>query len=299
MPTSLIVGALVLAWLVVLVPMIARKRQVVARTADTALAARVVRRESRSVVEEKQVPESEHLAVDDESTAELPLPEERDEAPELEHDQDEYETPREDYEDQAVETESEERFEAELEQDEALDETELDEADYAADYAEAENQDYVTRPYRPGRGGYNAEAAELAAAAKYAMRRRIVFGLLIATVVSIILGIAIAPAIYWATAILGISLAGYLTYLRRQVRIENDIRARRAARMRPAPEQEAEDEVEYEYEAEREGPEPAPRHTPALSVHPGTTVVDHDDEDPAFAELDDPDVLPYRRAAGQ
>src|SRR5439155_22490949 len=43
MPSSLIIVGLVLAWLVVLVPMIVRKRQEVARTADSALAARVVR----------------------------------------------------------------------------------------------------------------------------------------------------------------------------------------------------------------------------------------------------------------
>src|SRR4051794_22875098 len=43
MPSSLIIVALVVAWLVVLVPMIVRKRQEIARTADSALAARVVR----------------------------------------------------------------------------------------------------------------------------------------------------------------------------------------------------------------------------------------------------------------
>ena len=43
MPSSLVVVALVLAWLVVLVPMIVRKRQEVAKTADSELAARVVR----------------------------------------------------------------------------------------------------------------------------------------------------------------------------------------------------------------------------------------------------------------
>src|SRR3954454_504430 len=43
MPSSVIVVALAAAWLVVLVPMVARRRQQVAHTADSALAARVVR----------------------------------------------------------------------------------------------------------------------------------------------------------------------------------------------------------------------------------------------------------------
>ncbi|WP_031467381.1 divisome protein SepX/GlpR [Sciscionella sediminilitoris] len=276
MPSSLLVGALVLAWLVVLVPMIARKRQVVARTAESALAARVVQRTAGSdaAAEETQVPEAENLSVaDDESTAELPLPEER-----------EQEQPPAEFEQSADEL---------AEEDERADYYEADEdTELEDELPPSEEDDYVTRPYRPGRGGYNAEAAELAAAAKYALRRKIVFGLLIAIAASVILAIAIAPIIYWATGALGVTLVGYLTYLRRQVRIENDIRARRAARQRPA----------QHVEEEQPEQEPAPEvrhHTPTLTVHPGATVVDHDDEDPAFAELDDPEVLPYRRAAGQ
>ena len=43
MPSSLVVVALVVAWLVVLVPMIVRKRQEVAKTGDSELGARVLR----------------------------------------------------------------------------------------------------------------------------------------------------------------------------------------------------------------------------------------------------------------
>ena len=46
MPSSLIFAALAAAWLVVLVPMFARRRQEVSKTTDSALAARVVRRGS-------------------------------------------------------------------------------------------------------------------------------------------------------------------------------------------------------------------------------------------------------------
>ena len=44
MPSSLVFAALALAWLVILVPMVARRRREVVRTADSALAARVLDR---------------------------------------------------------------------------------------------------------------------------------------------------------------------------------------------------------------------------------------------------------------
>ena len=44
MPSSLIFAALAGAWLVVLVPMVAKRRREVVRTAESALAARVLRR---------------------------------------------------------------------------------------------------------------------------------------------------------------------------------------------------------------------------------------------------------------
>src|SRR5581483_7612502 len=47
-PSSLIFAALAGAWLVVLVPMAAKRRQEVARTAESALAGRVLRRRDRS-----------------------------------------------------------------------------------------------------------------------------------------------------------------------------------------------------------------------------------------------------------
>ncbi|HEX2300831.1 MAG TPA: hypothetical protein VHH34_20375, partial [Pseudonocardiaceae bacterium] len=45
MPSSLIVAALAAAWLVVLVPMVAKRRQEVTRIAESALASRVLRRQ--------------------------------------------------------------------------------------------------------------------------------------------------------------------------------------------------------------------------------------------------------------
>lgn len=324
MPSSLLVGALVLAWLVVLVPMIARKRQEVARTADTALAARVVARGPAPAVEEHHVTQSENGVVDDEeeSTTELPLPETdlagQDDEPGLAEEEPETDSgpwvtePEPDETVQEVEVGT--RFEVgtsfevgaapEAEpapEFESAPEAEAEpqfevETDPAAEADEGDESAYLTRPYRPGRGGYNAEAAELEAAAKYGLRRKIVLGLLLGLGVAFILALAIAPVIFWAFGLLAVGFAGYLTYLRRQVRIEADIRSRRAARQRFAESEEHEQDAEAE-----EGGEAEPQHpkAPRLTVHPGTTVVDHDDDDPAFAELDDPDVLPYRHASGQ
>src|SRR5438067_11877303 len=113
MPSSLIIVALAAAWLVVLVPVVARKRQAVARTADTELAARVVR-SAEDGEEEFAMAEPEEEPFEEEPE---PAPHAHEPAPE--------------------------------------------------------------RPYRPGRGGFDPEAAEIAARAKYAVRQRVVLALII------------------------------------------------------------------------------------------------------------------------
>jgi hypothetical protein len=86
--------------------------------------------------------------------------------------------------------------------------------------------------FRRGRGGYDAEAAEAAAQAKYVFRQRMVLGLLLAAVASGLFagGLGLAEGWYVHVSV-DACLVGYLAYLRRQVRVEHAIRARRAARM--------------------------------------------------------------------
>ncbi|MEV0679885.1 gephyrin-like molybdotransferase receptor GlpR [Actinosynnema sp. NPDC050436] len=220
MPSSLIVVGLVVAWLVVLVPMVVRKRA-----------------DARNSMEE-----------------------EYDAMPGAEFD-DEYE-----------------EF-----------------ADQVDDYEE----EHAHRPYRPGRGGFDPETAAIVAQAKYAFRRRVVGALLLAALVTGVVAGVLYPLVWWGHAALDLALVGYLVYLRRQVRIEEDIRARRLARLaqarrrpaaRPAVEQEG-------AEDEDTGLAPQPRFQ--HHVRPGTVVVDADDEDPVFVELDGPEALPYRRASGE
>jgi hypothetical protein len=249
MPSSLIIVALVIAWLVVLVPMAARKRQEVAVSSDTAQAARVVRAGSTrsSMEEEYAMPDAEELELTDELEAEF---------------DDDY----------------------------------LDEDDYHHD-----------RHFRPGRGGFDPETAAIVAQAKYAFRRRVVAFMLFAALVTGLVAGIVYPIAWWGHAGVDVALLGYLVYLRRQVRIEEDIRARRQARLAqvrrraPAPRPQVEHErapVEREERREEE-PRLAPQPRFHHQTRPGTVVVEADDEDPMFVELDGPHRLPYRRAVGE
>ncbi|MFB9617395.1 divisome protein SepX/GlpR [Kutzneria kofuensis] len=264
MPSSLIIVALVVAWLVVLVPMIARKRQEVAKTSESAMAARVVHGGGPEDVEEEF-----DMIVDESDTA-------------------------------------------------------ITDDDYRGDRD-------TSRPYRPGRGGYDPEAAASAARAKYAFRQRMVLLLLVLSVLSALFAGLVMPIVWWGHGGVDVLLVGYLVYLRRQVRIEADVRERRQARIRGRVADEAEfveteyDQTDYEQadytepapvveSVEPVAPEPAepelseyedaPRSTPARApyrpqpLRNGTTLVDIDDEDPAFDDLDLPHRRGYRRVAG-
>lgn len=260
MPSSLIIVALVVAWLLVLVPIVARRRQEVARTADSTLAARVVRSGGvRSTAEE-----------------EFTMTE-------------------------AGETDTT------LEEDEYFPAEEDEDYTEYSEYSEYEDDDSGPRPYRPGRGGFDPEAAAFAARARYAFRQRVVVTTLMAALISGLVAGLLSPVVWSLHAAIDIGLVAYLGYLRRQVRIEEEIRERRTARLavqRRAHTQPRPAHVEHD----AHGPDlddelveaPLPARRPlARHVHPGAVVVDTDDEDPMFAELDEPGALPYRRAVGE
>lgn len=279
MPSSLIIVALVVAWLLVLVPIVARRRQEVARTADSTLAARVVRSGGvRSTADEEP-------SMSDSGEADTV------------RDADEFD----------------DEFAEEFEEDFAEDEVEPDADGYYDDeYDDAEYtepDDYgrpEPRPYRPGRGGFDPEAAALTARARYTLRQRVVVLMLMAAVISAVVAVTVSPLFWWAHVLIDVGLVAYLGYLRRQVRIEEEIRQRRAARLSapprraPAPPVPAPAAVDDPVE-EEPAPEPRlPQRQPLTRyVHPGTVVVDTDDEDPLFAELDEPGAMPYRRAVGE
>ena len=297
MPSSLVVVGLVLAWLVILVPMVVRKRQEVSKTADSTLSARVVRRGA----EDEEFAESEaeeETAMNDTGRVEEDF--------------------RADVEDDDVE----EEFTDELAEDGhgAADDHADDEMneEFTARYRpDAYPPDYeYGRRYRPGRGGFDPEAAAVIARAKYTFRQRVVLAMLIGAVVTAGAAAVAMSTLWWAHGAIDLVLVTYLGYLRRQVRIETEIRERRLARMQRArraatrhtdaaqPEHVEQSHYEFEPEPEvdptlRERVADGPTAPPA-PVHPrGAVVVDVDDEDPAFDELDEPGSLPYRRAVGE
>ncbi|MEV6830381.1 gephyrin-like molybdotransferase receptor GlpR [Amycolatopsis sp. NPDC051102] len=273
MPSSVIIVALAAAWLVVLVPMVARRRQQVARTADSALAARVVRSGRNE--------DREEFAMSDDLGKSRPSVE--DDLAELE---------------------------AELELNDDEPEPDPEPLPQPKRGSRAAERD---RPgYRPGRGGFDPEAAEIAARAKYSFRQRIVVILLVIAVATGAVAGFVLPLAWWGHGAVDVVLVGYLVYLRRQVRIEEEIRQRRLARFNsarsprrssaPAPsvadsEEDREPEVDVVEPVRREVVERRP--SPTSRVRRSAVVVDLDDEDPAFEELDEPGTGPYRRAVGE
>ncbi|MEU8635204.1 gephyrin-like molybdotransferase receptor GlpR [Amycolatopsis sp. NPDC048633] len=279
MPSSVIIVALAAAWLVVLVPMVARRRQQVARTADSALAARVVRSGRNE--------DREEFAMSEETVKSRPSVE--DDLAELE---------------------------ADLELEDDFEDEEPEPLPQPSRAERAERAERERAGYRPGRGGFDPEAAEIAARAKYSFRQRIVVILLAIAVITAAVAGFVMPLVWWGHAAVDVVLVGYLVYLRRQVRIEEEIRQRRLARFnstraprRPAPPREEIDSFEEEEPVEDaedvDVVEPARREvverrpSPTSRVRRSAVVVDLDDEDPAFEELDEPGTGPYRRAVGE
>jgi hypothetical protein len=178
--------------LAVLVPMAARRRQPTPRPSDAALSGRVLQRPRRR--------DSEVTAMD--AAANDPASND----------------PDRDYEGDSYGTDS------------------YDRDSYGTDSYGTAAPDSEYHPpaprYRPGRGGYDAEAAEVAAAARYVFRQRLVLGLALLAVATGLAAGGLALATGWYVhAAVDLCLIGYLAYLRRQVRLEQSIRTRRAARM--------------------------------------------------------------------
>ena len=165
-------------------------------------------------------------------------------------------------------------------------------------------------PRRPGRGGFDPEAAAKARAFRYRRRRRVSVVLLLAVVAFTLLSVFVAPTAWIGAVVSGALLVGYLAYLRRQVRIEESIRQRRTARLARArqirPEyaraggRESFHQPEAAFAAGSAGHDngPSAPMAPPARYRAGT-VVDLDDDDPAFSDLEYHQPLTYRRASGQ
>lgn len=223
MPSSMIFASLVVLWLLILVPAVARRRQEVARPSVAALSGRVLDRPRQ-----RQVPamgrEREVDGMDE--TGRVEIDDDQD------HDQDHVD----DRDDEQVDDRDADRAaERDADRDDDRDDDRLDDRTEMPYPTAAESDDDLwERPpprYRPGRGGFDPEAAALAARTRYAFRQRVVLAMLIMAFVTGVIAAFVAAGMWWAHAAVDIALVSYLVYLRRQVRLEEEIRERRAARM--------------------------------------------------------------------
>jgi hypothetical protein len=136
----------------------------------------------------------------------------------------------------------------------------------------------------------NESRAATIDARKYKFRKRTLTVLTLATIASVAAAFTVAPAGWWVCGSLGAVTLLYLAYLRRQTRIEQRLRRRRAQRIaRSRLGVENTDDREFDV-------------VPSRLRRPGSVVLEIDDEDPIFEHLD---YAPFARdfdmprAAGQ
>ncbi|VEG57534.1 putative transmembrane protein [Mycolicibacterium aurum] len=132
--------------------------------------------------------------------------------------------------------------------------------------------------------------AEAVSARKYRFRARTIAVLSVLMLASAVAAYTWSSTMWWVAGAIGAVTLLYLAYLRRQTRIEEQLRRRRAQRM-------ARSRLGVENTSDREFDV-----TPARLRRPGAAVLEIDDEDPAFEHLD---YVPFSRhydlprAAGQ
>jgi hypothetical protein len=218
MPSSLIFTGLVVLWLLILVPAVAQHQQEVARPSGALLAGRVLVRPRRGLAGRWT---EEGVSVDDDDARTVAaLPTERALVPAVRSGSTRKEV--------AVPRPAGTSWDDDAEPDAAEDVH----ADSATDDAADDSRWERPEPrYRPGRGGFDPEADARNARNRYAFRQRVVLLLLVLAVVTAVVAAVAVRQVWWAHGAVDFMLVSYLIYLRRQVRLEEAIRDRRAARM--------------------------------------------------------------------
>lgn len=172
----------------------------------------------------------------------------------------------------------------------------FDEYEYVEDTSglEAEDESDIAEAPRSNRRRRMESTAAAVTARKYRFRKRVLTAMATIMVLSAVLSFTVSASLWWACGSTAAVTLLYLGYLRRQVRIEEQVRRRRQQRMmrsrmtgEPFAERSARDGVDVDA---------------ARLRRPGAVVLDIDDEDPVFEHLDE---MPYSRrfdlprAAGQ
>lgn len=176
----------------------------------------------------------------------------------------------------------------------------------------SDDADYRRTPLRQGRGGFDPAAADRTRAYRFRRRQRVALLLLAVAAMGGVVGFLGTGYGYAASVTSGVLLVLYLAYLRRQVRIENEIRLRRAARLARARQIRPgyRPSVAEQVYAHRTGEIPRPGEVEEyrVSSHARQTVppsgygygepVDFEDSDPAFDDLEYYRPAAFRRRAG-
>jgi hypothetical protein len=158
------------------------------------------------------------------------------------------------------------------------------EAPGEADPQDAGSKSSARRPQ------FESKTAVAVAARKFAFRKRMLMAMSVLLLASAVAGYLVSPTFWWVCGSVGGVTVLYLAYLRRQTRIEEQVRRRRAQRMRRSH-LGVENTEDPEFEV-----------VPARLRRPGAVVLEIDDEDPIFEHLE---YAPFARdydlprAAGQ
>ncbi|MEU1984390.1 gephyrin-like molybdotransferase receptor GlpR [Nocardia sp. NPDC019395] len=148
----------------------------------------------------------------------------------------------------------------------------------------ADESEFV--PSRRGRGGYDPEADAIARAARYTFRQRAVVALILGAVLCGGLAVAISPLLWWGCGGAALSLIAYLVYLRKQVRIEQEIRRRRSARLADRDQMPAAESADSDETGQVPAARPGMDRDTARALRRRSQLLERDDEDPAFEHLD-------------
>lgn len=148
-------------------------------------------------------------------------------------------------------------------------------AEEDSDYGDAEitDEDREFAASRRGRGWYDPEADANVASTRYQRRTRTLIGLSATVVVGLILGFVVGGWMWLVPTVAGVLTVLYLVELRRQVRQEHDLRARRIQHLRRA-------RLGVRTDRDEE------MGVPQRLRHPGAIVLDTDDESPDFEYLE-------------
>lgn len=186
----------------------------------------------------------------------------------------------------------------------AIEETppsESDEYEYIDDSSGLEAE-YEPAPAPRRSRRRESDMAAIVSARKYRFRKHVLMVMAAVMVLTAVLSFTVSSGLWWTCGTSAAVTVLYLAYLRRQTRIEEQVRRRRQQRMARSGRMDG----YSDYEADER---PSSRRSdrdydvvPSRLRRPGAVVLDIDDEDPVFEHLDE---MPYSRrydlprAAGQ